>query len=100
MDSNYIFPQPGGGGQTTNLRVGAHSPGWDPDHKGGTPITKVGPLPRVGPRSPGYDTFKKFIVFRYKIQKKRKNLYRAMPCNSKECQLSIDINYLSFDCMV
>ena len=38
------------GGQTTNLRVGPHSPGWDPVHKGGTPIT------RVGPRSPGYST--------------------------------------------
>ena len=54
------------GEQTTNLRVGPHSPGWDPVHKGGTPIT------RVGPRSPGQDTFKKIIVFRYKIQKKGK----------------------------
>ena len=37
-------------GGTLLPRVGPHSQGWDPDHKGRT-------------RSPGYDTFKKIIVF-------------------------------------
>ena len=72
--SSYIFEkeaESGGAnyeskGGTPLPRVGPRSQGWDPDHKGRTP------LPRVGPRSPGYDTFKKIIVFRYKIQKKEK----------------------------
>ena len=88
-------------------RVGARSHGWDPNHKGRTP------LPRVGPRSLGQDPapqgrtplprvghFQKNHCISIQNTKKRKNLYRAMPCNSKGCQLSIDINYLSFDCMV
>ena len=74
-------------GQTTNRRVGPHSPGWDPVHMGGTSITRVG-------------HFQKNHCISIQNTKKRKKLYRAMPCNSKGCQLSIDINYLSFDCMV
>ena len=61
------------------------------------------PLPRVGPHSHGRDpapqgrTLQLYFDTKYK---KRKNLNRAMPYNSKRCKLSIDINYLSFDCMV
>ena len=75
------------GGQTTNLRVGPHSPGWDPDHKGRVPF------PRVG-------HFEKNHCISIQNTKKGKNLNRAIPCNSKRCKLSIDINYSSFDCMV
>ena len=68
-------------------RVGARSHGWDPNHKGRTPF------PRVG-------HFQNNHCISIQNTKKGKNLNRAMPRNSKRCQLSININYLSFDCMV
>ena len=51
MDSERVFSGAGPGGAnykskggTPLPRVGPRSQGWDPDHMGGTPLTRVGPL--------------------------------------------------------
>ena len=64
--------------------------GLGPNHKGWGPITRVGAQsPGLGPKRQGWGPIarvghvQKNIVFRYKIQKKLKNLHRALSCNSK-----------------